>query len=53
MKLGESKVWVQGGYSLAVVIPKLVAENFNIRPGDVIEFEWQGGDIVIRVKKSN
>jgi len=53
MKLGESKVWVQGGYSLAVVIPKLIVENFEIKPGDVVEFEAKDGNIVMRVKRGN
>jgi AbrB family looped-hinge helix DNA binding protein len=50
MKLGKSKVWVQGGVSLAIVIPQLVAENLGIKAGDIVEWYIEDGDkIVLKV----
>jgi len=50
MILGKSKVWVQGG-SLAIVIPKIVVENFGIKAGDVVVFEYVDGKIVLKVPR--
>ena len=38
LKLGESKVNIRGKTSLAITIPKLVAENYDIKAGDTVEF---------------
>ena len=49
MKLGSGKVWVQGGASLAIVIPQLVAENFSIKAGDTVEWHLEkGGKLVLK-----
>ena len=52
MKLGESKVWVQGIYSLAVVIPRLVVHNYGIKPGDTVEFVAEGNKLVLVIRRN-
>jgi len=47
VRLGSSRVWVQGKYSLSLVIPKVVAENLKLRPGDVVVFKLKDGMIVL------
>jgi len=47
MKLGRSKVWVQGGVSLSIVIPQLVAENFGIKPGDTLIWKIEDGNKIV------
>jgi len=45
--LGKSKVWVQGHYSLSIVVPKVVAENLGIKAGDTVVFRLINGKIVV------
>jgi len=46
MKLGKSKVWRSGG-SLVVVLPKVVAENLNVKAGDTIMYKYEAGEIIV------
>jgi len=45
--LGRSKVWVQGHYSLSIVVPKVVAENLGIKAGDTVVFKLRNGMVIV------
>jgi len=52
VRIGRSKVGKRGQSSLAITIPKQVAENFNIQKGDVVEFYQNEGLIILKVVKN-
>jgi len=45
--LGKSKVWIQGHYSLSIVVPKVVAENLGIKAGDTVVFKLRNGMVIV------
>jgi len=51
VRIGKSKVGKRGQSSLAITIPKQVAENFNIEKGDTVEFYQNEGLIILKVIK--
>ena len=45
--LGKSKTWIQGYSSLVVVVPKVIAENLGLKPGDTVVYKLKDNAIVI------